>query len=127
MTETTDMIRGAAEAQASIMRETGKLVEIGRANGELAHECVGRMAGASVETVTAWDNAFEKAEAGEADLIDITVPIIGCAVDTIAAGLDLLNALGIDTEAAWQELIYSKKHDSSPNYFGVIMDSWELK
>lgn len=111
----TDMIRGAAEAQAEFMRGCRQAIEPGQANGQLANLYVELMVEEVTETVDAWNAAFERAEQGDADLIDITAPVVDGAIDTIFVALGLLNALGIDVEAAWQEVVKSNQSKLGPN------------
>ena len=111
----TDMIRGAAQAQADFMRGCRQEVVQGQANGRLADLYVELMAEEVTETVDAWNAAFAKAEEGEADLIDITAPVVDGAVDTIFVALGLLNSLGIDAEAAWREVVRSNQSKLGPN------------
>jgi predicted HAD superfamily Cof-like phosphohydrolase len=141
----SDMIKGAAQAQADFMNACRQRVELGQANGELANLYVNLMKEEVIETVEAWNDAFHQAETGDADLIEITAPIVDGAIDTIFVALGLLNALGVDAEAAWQEVCRSNQsklgpnptfradgkllkdeHFSEPDFARVVRESWGI-
>jgi hypothetical protein len=111
----SEMIGGAAQQQADFMNACRQTVVKGQANGPLASLYVDLMAEECEETVTAWNAAFQAAESGDADLVEITAKIVDGAIDTIFVSLGLLNALGIDVEATWAEVVRSNQSKLGPN------------
>ena len=104
-------IRHAAETQAAFMNACRQHVRLGDPKGELANLYVELMKEEVTETVDAWNAAVlrtELAGAG-ADLVALVAEVVDGAVDTIFVSLGLLNALGVDAEAAWQEVVKSNQ------------------
>lgn len=114
------MIKGAAEAQAAFMRGCRQDVQIGNPQGALADLYINLMVEECQETVEAWNSAVLGAEnsaddASMDDLMERTAKVVDGAVDTIFVALGLLNALGVDAEAAWQEVVRSNESKLGPS------------
>lgn len=110
-------IRHAAETQAAFMNACKQHVRVGDPSGPLANLYVDLMKEEVEETVEAWNSAVlrtELAGAG-ADLVELAAKVVDGAVDTIFVSLGLLNALGVDAEAAWQEVVKSNQSKLGPN------------
>jgi len=111
------MIKGAAEAQAEFMRGCRQDVQVGNPQGALADLYVELIKEECQETVDAWNEAVLRTElAGDTvDLAELTAKVVDGAVDTIFVSLGLLNALGVDAEEAWQEVVKSNRSKLGPN------------
>lgn len=110
-------IRHAAETQAAFMNACRQFVRVGYPNGKLADLYVELMKEEVGETVAAWNAGFHQcADLGAgADMEALVAEVVDGAVDTIFVSLGLLNALGVDAEAAWQEVVKSNQSKLGPN------------
>ena len=111
------MIREAAKAQADFMNACRQYVDIGVPNGELANLYVELMKEEVTETVEAWNAAVLRQQlvGTGADMVALVAEVVDGAVDTIFVSLGLLNALGVDAEAAWQEVVKSNQSKLGPD------------
>lgn len=113
------------EQQANFMLSKGQSVNF--PNGDQTSLCADQMAENVTQTFDAWNAAVLGITSDDFDPV-VSVAAVGVkVVETMRACIEVLFSLGIDAQAAWDEVHQSHMTNASPDFEKVVSRSWNVE